>query len=215
VSQVSAVADTSPIPEKLMRVSVELFAEQGYAQTSVQQIVDAAGVTKGALYHYFKSKDDLLFDIYDRILSLQREHFDEIVARGLPSAETMRLACEDVLVTSIGWLHEGTVFFRSQHMLSDDRQREVKHRRREYNDAFETLLVAGQQEGVFRADIPAAVLIAHFFSDVHYLGQWYSPSGAQTKEQVATEITELYLRGIAATPASRREPLKKPGPFKK
>ncbi len=71
------------IPTKLRRVSVELFAEYGYAQTSVQQIVDAAGVTKGALYHYFKSKDDLLFDIYDRLLSLQREHLDEIVARGL------------------------------------------------------------------------------------------------------------------------------------
>ena len=38
-----------PIPDKLMQVSVELFAEHGYAQTSVQQIVDAAGVTKGAL----------------------------------------------------------------------------------------------------------------------------------------------------------------------
>ncbi|HEY4267101.1 MAG TPA: TetR/AcrR family transcriptional regulator [Galbitalea sp.] len=208
------MADTSPIPEKLMRVSVELFAEQGYAQTSVQQIVDAAGVTKGALYHYFKSKDDLLFDIYDRILSLQREHLDEIVGRGLPVAETMRLACEDVLVTSIEWLHEGTVFFRSQHMLSDDRQREVKHRRREYNDAFERLLATGQREGVFRDDIPAAVLIAHFFSDVHYLGQWYSPAGAQSKHQVAAEITQLYLTGISVRSA-RREPLKHPGPVKK
>ena len=214
------MADPSPIPEKLMRVSVELFAEQGYAQTSVQQIVDAAGVTKGALYHYFSSKDDLLFDIYDRILSLQREHLDEIAARGLPIAETMRLVCEDVLVTSIEWLHEGTVFFRSQHMLSAERQSEVKRRRREYNDAFERLLVAGQDEGVFRDDIPAAVLIAHFFSDPHYLGQWYSPKGAQTKERVASELTELYLTGIAARPTvgtarTAREPLKHPGPFKK
>ena len=61
-----------PIPERLMRVSVELFARNGYAQTSVQQIVDAAGVTKGALYHYFDSKDDLLFDIYDRCCRCRR-----------------------------------------------------------------------------------------------------------------------------------------------
>src|ERR1700712_1343363 len=122
-----------PIPEKIMRVSVELFAENGYAQTSVQQIVDAAGVTKGAMYHYFKSKDDLLFDIYDRILSLQREHLDEIVARGLSVEETMRLICEDVLVTSIERMNEGATFFRSQHMLSAKRQTEVKRRRREYN----------------------------------------------------------------------------------
>jgi AcrR family transcriptional regulator len=187
---------TVPIPEKLMRVSVELFATQGYAQTSVQQIVDAAGVTKGALYHYFSSKDDLLFDIYDRLLSLQRERLDAIVARGLPTAETMRLICEDVLVTSIEGIHEGTVFFRSQHMLSAARQKEVKRRRRDYNDAFEAILVRGQTEGVFRDDMPAAVLIANFFSDPHYLAQWYSPGGAEPKEQVAAQLTELYLAGL-------------------
>ncbi|HEX4441970.1 MAG TPA: TetR/AcrR family transcriptional regulator [Galbitalea sp.] len=187
---------TAAIPTKLMRVSVELFAEQGYAQTSVQQIVDAAGVTKGAMYHYFRSKDDLLFDIYDRLLSLQREHLDEIVARGESAIGTIRAVCEDVIETSIDGLHDGAVFFRSQHMLSEKRQKEVKRRRREYNDAFEAILARGQRDGVFRSDIPPVILIAHFFSDVHYLAQWYSPGGALTKHQVAAEITDLYLASL-------------------
>ena len=193
----SEVATTS-IPEKLMRVSVELFAEYGYAQTSVQQIVDAAGVTKGALYHYFKSKDDLLFDIYDRLLSMQREHLEAIVARGLDPEQTIRLVCEDVIVTSIEGLDDGAVFFRSQHMLSEKRQREVKQRRRAYNDAFEAILARGRADGGFRTDIPPAILIAHFFSDVHYLAQWYSPGGPLTKQQVASELTDLYLAGLLA-----------------
>jgi AcrR family transcriptional regulator len=189
------VANVS-IREKLMRVSVQLFAEHGYAQTSVQQIVDTAGVTKGALYHYFTSKDDLLFDIYDRLLSMQREHLDALVARNLDARQTMRLVCEDVIVTSIEGLADGTVFFRSQHMLSEKRQREVKQRRREYNDAFEAILDRGRAGGVFRTDIPAAILIANFFSDVHYLAQWYSPGGPLTKQQVASELTDLYLAGL-------------------
>ncbi|HEX4402544.1 MAG TPA: TetR/AcrR family transcriptional regulator [Galbitalea sp.] len=196
----SEASTTAPIPEKLMHASVELFAEHGYAQTSVQQIVDSAGVTKGALYHYFKSKDDLLFDIYDRILSLQREHLDEIVARGEDPVRTIRLVCEDVIVTSIEWMHEGTVFFRSQHMLTAARQQEVKRRRREYNDAFEAILERGRGDGLFRTDIPPAILIANFFSDVHYLGQWYSPGGLLSKEQVASELTDLYLAGLTARP---------------
>src|ERR1700753_3159960 len=111
------MAASASVPEKLAGVSVELFAEQGYAQTSVQQIVDAAGVTKGAMYHYFRSKDDLLFDIYDRLLSLQRERLDEIVARGESAIDTVRAVCEDVIETSIDGLQDGAVFFRSQHML--------------------------------------------------------------------------------------------------
>jgi AcrR family transcriptional regulator len=193
------------IPEKLMSVSVKLFAEQGYAQTSVQQIVDAAGVTKGALYHYFTSKDDLLFDIYDRLLSLQRAHLDEIVERGRGAAETLRLVCEDVILTSIDGLADGVVFFRSQHMLSEKRQREVKRRRREYNDAFESILNRGRDAGIIRTDIPPAILIAHFFSDVHYLAQWYSPGGALSPYQVATEITDLYLASLA-TPQQATPP---------
>ncbi len=187
---------TMNIKEELARTSVELFARQGYAKTSVQQIVDAAGVTKGALYHYFNSKDDLLFDIYDRILTLQHQHLTEIIGRNLSAAETMRLVCEDLIRTSIDWIREGSVFFRSQHMLSNERLEEVKRRRREYNDAFTAILVRGQNDGDFRTDMPITVLAAHFFSDPHYLSYWYSPGGAISREQAASQLTELYLAGL-------------------
>ena len=187
---------TMNIKEELTRVSVELFASQGYAKTSVQQIVDAAGVTKGALYHYFNSKDDLLFDIYDRILTLQLRNLHEITDRGLPVGETVRLVCEDVIVTSIEWIREGAVFFRSQHMLSPDRMEDVKDRRRQYNEVFGALITRGKTEGVFRDDIPTAVLVANFFANPHYLSFWYQPSGPLTKEQVAKQITDLYLTGL-------------------
>lgn len=76
------------VVDDVMQAALELFAEQGYANTSVRQVVDTAGVTKGALYHYFQSKDDLLFAIYERILSVQTEHLEAIIAKGAPVAET-------------------------------------------------------------------------------------------------------------------------------
>ena len=48
------------MPERLLRAATTLFAEHGFDGTSVQEIVEAAGVTKGAMYHYFASKEDLL-----------------------------------------------------------------------------------------------------------------------------------------------------------
>ncbi|GAB3652280.1 TetR/AcrR family transcriptional regulator [Glycomyces tarimensis] len=190
---------TKSVPDEVLRAALELFAEQGYANTSVQQIVQAAGVTKGAMYHYFTSKDDLLFAIYERMLSLQKRRLDEITARGGEAEEVLRAVCEDVVVTSIDFLPEGTIFFRSQHMLAPERQQEVKRRRREYHDAFAELIARGQAEGRFRDDMPTSVLIAHFFSDVHYLPHWYSPEGPETKGEVAQQITELFLRGIRRT----------------
>ncbi len=184
------------VADDVARAAVELFARQGYAATSVQQIVEAAGVTKGAMYHYFESKDDLLFGIYDRLLTLQKARLDEITARGGAVDEVLRAVCVDVVETSIAYLAEGTVYFRSAHLLSAPRQQEVTRRRRAYHDEVAELLQRGQSEGLFRADIPVPVLIAHFFSDVHYLSQWYSPSGPESATQVAEQLADLFLTGI-------------------
>ncbi len=50
--------------ERIIRAGTALFAEQGFDVTSVQAVVEAAGVTKGALYYYLSSKDDLLHAIH-------------------------------------------------------------------------------------------------------------------------------------------------------
>ncbi len=189
------------VVEDVMQAALELFAAQGYANTSVQQVVEAAGVTKGAMYHYFQSKDDLLFAIYERMLSLQTEHMNEIIARGRPVDETLREVCLDVVQTSVELLAEGTVFFRSQHMLTAPRQAEVTRRRRAYHDTFAGLVEAGQQQGIYRTDIPRGVLVAHFFADLHYLSSWYRAEGVDDARRLAEDLTDLFLVSIAASSA--------------
>lgn len=191
----------SHVAEDVTRAAVELFATQGYANTSVQQIVEAAGVTKGAMYHYFESKDDLLFGIYESLLSLQKAHLDEIIARGGEIEDVLRAVCVDVLETSIEHIAEGAVFFRSMNMLSAPRQQEVTRRRRVYNDEFAALIESGQRKGLYRDDIPVALLVAHFFSDVHYLSHWYSPEGPEGKTLIAEQITDLFLSSLRRTDA--------------
>ena len=107
------------------------------------------------MYHYFESKDDLLFAIYERMLSLQKSHLDDIIGRGGPVDDVLRAVCVDVVETSIEFLPEGTVFFRSQHMLTQPRQQEVVRRRREYHDEFATLIRRGQDEGLLSHRHPA------------------------------------------------------------
>jgi len=75
------------VRDRVLRAAVELFAEQGYDRPSVQEVVERAGVTKGALYHYFTAKDDLLFEIYRSLLAEQMAGLDRIVALGRPPAE--------------------------------------------------------------------------------------------------------------------------------
>jgi AcrR family transcriptional regulator len=52
-----------PTRERILRAAHSLFLQRGYGRISVDLIANAAGVTKRTLYHYFRSKDDLLADV--------------------------------------------------------------------------------------------------------------------------------------------------------
>src|SRR5919204_3711615 len=63
--------------EELLRVARELFAERGYADVGTEEIVRAAGVTRGALYHHFRDKRDLFREVHE---ALERELVERIGA---------------------------------------------------------------------------------------------------------------------------------------
>ena len=64
--------------QKLLEIATELFAEKGYASTSVREIVDRAGVSKPVLYYYFQSKEGLFYAILEWAADLQKEILNEI-----------------------------------------------------------------------------------------------------------------------------------------
>ena len=59
--------------ERLLETATEIFAEKGYAGTSVREIVDLAGVSKPVLYYYFQSKEGLFLAILDMAENLQKQ----------------------------------------------------------------------------------------------------------------------------------------------
>src|SRR3954465_14579590 len=61
------VAKAEATRRRLIAAARKLFGEQGYAGTSVDEVVRAAGVTKGALYHHFRDKDDLFRAVAEQV----------------------------------------------------------------------------------------------------------------------------------------------------
>ncbi|MET7506264.1 TetR/AcrR family transcriptional regulator [Streptomyces albidoflavus] len=188
--------DGTPVPRRLLAAATRLFADQGYDRTSVQEIVEAAGVTKGALYHYFGSKEDLLQEVYARLLRLQQERLDMYAGSREPVEERLRAAAADVVVTTIENLDDASIFFRSMHQLSPEKNKQVRAERRRYHERFRALVEEGQQAGVFTRDIPADLVVDYHFGSVHHLSTWYRPDGPLTPQQVATHLADLLLRAL-------------------
>ncbi|THA27161.1 TetR/AcrR family transcriptional regulator [Streptomyces sp. RKND-216] len=185
-----------PVPQRLLAAATRLFADQGYDRTSVQEIVEAAGVTKGALYHYFGSKDDLLHEIYGRLLRLQQERLDAVAGREASVESRLRDAAADVVVTTIDNLDDARIFFRSMHQLSDEKQKQVRAERRRYHERFRALIEEGQRGGVFSDATPADLVVDYHFGSVHHLSSWYRPEGPLSPQQVADHLAGLLLRAL-------------------
>jgi len=184
------------VPQRLLAEATRLFAERGYDRTSVQEIVEAAGMTKGALYHYFGSKDDLLHEIYARVLRLQLERLEAIAARSEKVSVRLHAAAADVVVTSIANLDDSKIFFRSLHQLSPEKQKAVRAERRRYHERFRALVEEGQREGVFRAELRPDLVVDFFFGSVHHLGTWYREGGPLAADQVAADFADLLLHSV-------------------
>lgn len=197
----TAVAGTTdkcgrPVPQRLLAAATRLFAEQGYDRTSVQEIVRAAGVTKGALYHYFGSKDDLLHEVYGRVLRLQQERLDAFAGADAPVERRLRDAAADVVVTTIENLDDTKIFFRSMHHLGPEKLKQVRAERRRYHERFRALVEEGQRSGVFGSATPADLVVDYHFGSVHHLASWYRPGGPLSAQQVADHLADLLMRAL-------------------
>ncbi|WP_017614508.1 TetR/AcrR family transcriptional regulator [Nocardiopsis salina] len=191
--------ETGPVPERLLRAATRLFAERGYEGTSVQAIVAAAGVTKGAMYHYFGSKDDLLYEVYARVLRMQTDHLLEIAGRPEPVTDRVHAAAADVIVTSVDNLDDTVIFFRSMHQLGEEKQRTVRAERRKYHEHFRSMIEQGQAEGTFRTDVSADLVVDFYFGSVHHLSTWYREGGPLTGADVGRHFADLLISSLTPT----------------
>lgn len=180
----------------ILAAATRLFAARGFAGTSVAEVVAAARVTKGALYHYYRSKDELLHAVYARVLVEQTERLAAIAAGGQPADVRLRAAAVDVVESSAAHLTELTVFVREWHRLSAETTSAVRAERRAYHERFRALVEEGQREGALRPDLDAELVTAAFFGSVHHLTTWFRPEGPRSAREVGETFAELLVAGL-------------------
>jgi len=184
--------------------SAELFAAHGYDRASVSRIAEACGVSKALLYHYYKDKDELLFDV----LRFPLEELLEAVAAVPKAAEPkarLRAMSIALLEAYRGADARHKVQLNHMSLLSAERQAELKGMERELVTAFADAVAAARPELKGTPLLKPVTMSLFGMLNWHYL--WFRPHGAMTREDYADLATRLILDGSAgldATPARVR-----------
>jgi AcrR family transcriptional regulator len=136
--------------EEILRVATKLFDEKGYRSTSLGEIAEVIGFTKPAIYYYFPGKEDILFEIHDRIVEKALSDLQTIVDGPGDPAQKLQLALRTHLVTLFANLDAGAVFYRERGLLAAERERSIRVRERRYAELVEGIYAEGMAAGQFQ-----------------------------------------------------------------
>ena len=191
---------TAPLRETILQEAVRLFAEKGFDATSIQDIVTAAHVTKGAFYYYFTSKNDLLYEIHHVFMAVANAHAEEVLAAGFSPEETLRTMIVTLITGIARFQGAVTVFFREMHRLSPEYRSAMRAERDRYENAFGSVLSRGQEVGVFRADISSRLQTLGILSMCNGTYTWYRAHGPVPAKEIGEAFADMLLAGIKVPP---------------
>ena len=186
---------------KLYEIAEKLFAERDFDAVNVEDITDAAGITKGAFYVHFKSKDELialLIADYAARADTDYKTFLEALPSDMPSSDVLLALSEkiaDVLMSTIGYENMKKVY---QMLLAGTVDTEaVKGYSRELYTLFQGILENGIRCGEFKSILSVGTLSRHFVMAIR--GSCYEwcirYPDFDLKEQVIEHV-RLLLEGV-------------------
>jgi AcrR family transcriptional regulator len=190
---------------QIAAVAARLFAEHGYAETSMRDIAAAVGMGLGAIYYHIESKEELLARIHEEFVGSIVVELERICAQDLPAVDALYAAGELMMRHLHTYRDHMVAFFTEQRRIRGERFAEVAARRRDFERLLEGLLQRGIDEGSLRPHdvrLTALGMLGMF----NYGHQWYRPDGRLTPEQIGRSFIDLVLRGIGVADAPPQRP---------
>lgn len=186
----------------IVETAAELFARRGFGATSLDDIAEQLGATKGALYYHIKNKEEILRHIYLMVLNASEEPLRRIAEAALPPAEKLGLAIAHHTAVAANRSPAMTVFYREQHYLTGPFAKEIILRKKTYEQYFEQIIRDGQAAGTFTAHIDPKIAAFGLLGMCNWLSQWYRPGGQYTPSQIADMFVSMVERGLITPPSN-------------
>ncbi len=178
-----------------LRVASRIFNIKGYHGTSLDEIADEIGVTKTALYYYFKNKEQLLFECLQLSYDCGMTARLESEAKGGTGYERLRHLYRRFM--QLLMQERGAYTTQANlHALPEDRRELLLERRRQLDRYSRMLLTKSIEEGAIR---PVDVRIAsnYFLGAVNWILRWYDEDDDKTPEEISEIFLDLLMNGIS------------------
>ncbi|MBN2492036.1 MAG: TetR family transcriptional regulator [Planctomycetes bacterium] len=184
----------------LLDGAARVFAELGYKEASIRQVAKATRFSLAGLYHYVRSKDELLFAIQYHTFGALVETLEEILRTPAAAESHLKAMVASHVRYLVAHLPELKVCTTELDSLEGDYYRQVLVRRQRYFELTQRILhrLRAQNHG---ARVGPNLAALYLFGMLNWIVMWFDPE-RNDPEELAASLVELFLRGYRHTPSS-------------
>lgn len=181
---------------KIVSAAWQLFYRQGYDDTTIDEIVELSGTSRGSFYHYFDGKDSLLSSL-SYLFDEKYEELIEIIDPNMPPIEKLIYLNQELFLTI-----ENTVsldllcqLFSSQLITKGDRH--LLDTNRTYYKLLRQITIDGKEQGLFRDELTINdITRAYAMFERGLMYDWCIAGGSYSLCQYSSTMMPLFLKGL-------------------
>lgn len=192
---------------RILESAVKVFAEHGFAQSTISQIAREAGVADGTIYLYFKNKDDILVQFYQYKTRQIFERFRDVVDQANTAEEKLR-ALVRVHLQEFQQDRDMAIVYQAEthqnHRRNDENLKEMS---KMYRDIIADIVELGQEEGSLHRNLYVGLVKRMINGAVdEVINAWIHSGGQYDLVTMADPLVDLFMTGIMRRQADLSAP---------
>ncbi len=186
-------ATPSKAKRRILTAAAKLFRERGFARCTVRDLADDVGILSGSLFHHFKSKDEILFSVMERVIIEMDEALNAALAEATTTKDRVRALVHNQLEFIHGTHGDATaVLLYEWNALSPEGQAGLLNRRKRYFARRQEVLDEASQQNLIA--IEPALLRQLMHGAIVWSARWFNPDGTLTIAELEKAVLTLVLR---------------------
>jgi TetR/AcrR family transcriptional regulator, cholesterol catabolism regulator len=181
---------------EILTAAARIFREKGYHGTSVRDIAEAVGLLKGSLYHYIRSKEQLLAKLFEGSLADTIVELESIAARDTSATARLRDMVRVYVMSITANLDAVGIYLREWRSLPAPELARVRARRRAMRRLFEDVISEGTRRKELSASDPKIAALA-IMGMCNWTYEWYRPRGRLTPVALADELADRAVASVS------------------
>jgi len=174
--------------------AAKLFSTRGFIETSMEEIARTAQMSKGGIYHYFKSKTEILDAVVSDFMDTVLADIEGQLAGLENGEEKLSFLVRRHVDIYIRHMHAARVLLKAANNLPSSERKQLTSKERRYYDAVAEIITPFLGEARDRGILTAATF--SLLGMCNWIYSWYDPKGPIDPERLSEIIIAIFTRGI-------------------